>query len=158
MSERPYPDGVDCVWFASDHDGHLGVFVTGGVGPIPLHWLNDDGVQIEDAEALICELPIVSAARMLISIKRPDDFLELASRGFFVYDWRDVHRSSGELHNAYEAVAIPITPITIDRLSDGLAGMAKSLIFVGVAFADAQPLDVCKYAGCRDSDGLSRSR
>lgn len=155
MSDRMYPDGVDCAWLASDRDGYVGVFVTAGVGPIPIHWLNDEGMQVEDVEALIYQLPNASAARMLVEIKRPDDFIELASRGVFVYDWRDVHRTSSEESNAYEPVAIPLTPITVDKLSDSLGSMVKSLLFADVAFVDGQPLDVCKHTSCCDAEELS---
>jgi hypothetical protein len=88
---------------------------------------------------------------MLVAIKRPDDFIELAARGVFVYDWRDVHRIRSECCNAYEPVAVPLTPITVDRLADDLAGMAKSLLFTDLVFADGQPLDVCKHIDCRVS-------
>lgn len=30
-----YPDGIDCVWIATDRAGHLAAFATGGAGPIP---------------------------------------------------------------------------------------------------------------------------
>lgn len=152
MNEKLYPEGIDCVWLASDREGHLGAFVTGGIAPIPTYWLNSENMQIEDVEGSVCELPNASAVRMLIEIKRPDDFIEMASKGIFVYDWRDIHRTSDRC-NTYELVAAPLTPITIDGLSGDLADMAKSLLFGDVAFVDGQPLDVCKYTSCRDGEG-----
>lgn len=156
MSERPYPEGVDCVWVASDQNGNLGAFVTGGVGPIPMLWLTDECMPIEDVEALICELPNISNVRMLVEIKRPDDFIELASRGIFVYDWRDVNRTSNECRNVYEPVAVPLAPISVERLAGGLAGMAKSLSFSDAVFSDGQPLDICLHTICRRADRLSQ--
>jgi hypothetical protein len=35
VEERQYPEGIDCVWIGCDREGRVGVFVTGGEGPIP---------------------------------------------------------------------------------------------------------------------------
>lgn len=142
MSDRPYPDGIDCVWLASDRDGHLAAFVTAGVGPIPIQILSDEGPAIEDIEEHICDMPSVSAVHLLGSIKRPDSFIKLAERGVFVYDWSDIHRIIHESIHAYEPVAVPVSPITIDMLPDDLSNIAKAVKFVDLAFADGQLLDV----------------
>jgi hypothetical protein len=89
MAEFFYPDGVDCVWVAFDRDGHLGAFVTGGSGPIPVHLLAPGLLAVEDIETRLALLPRVSAAGLLVQIKRPDDFVAMAERGLFVYDWSD---------------------------------------------------------------------
>ena len=34
-------------------------------------------------------IPNVPVARLLVSVKRPDGFIDLAERGAFVYDWTD---------------------------------------------------------------------
>ncbi|MGQ0701140.1 MAG: hypothetical protein ACT4PZ_23220 [Panacagrimonas sp.] len=148
MSTEIYPNGIDCVWLASDREGYLGAFVTGGVGPVPLQALNHEGTSVQDIEGLICGMPSVSGARTLVSIKRPDDFLDLAERGIFVYDWIDFHRTASESLHAYEQVATPVSPITVDMLPDELAGIAKILRFDDVAFVDAQRLDVRAYMNC----------
>jgi hypothetical protein len=150
VSNRSYPDGIDCVWLASDRDGHLGAFVTGGVGPIPIQALNCEDALIEDIEKFICNLRNASTARLLVSIKRPDDFIELAERGVFVYDWSDVHRTARESIHAYELVATPVSPITVNMLPVKLASVAKALKFGDVAFADKQPLDVRAHMKCGD--------
>jgi hypothetical protein len=150
MNEKSYPEGVDCVWLASDRAGYLGAFVTGGTGPIPIYWLNHKSIQIEDVEEVICQLPKISDARMLVTIKRPDSFIELASKGIFVYDWRDVHRTTTERLNIYEPVTVPSSPMTSDMLPAGLSSMAKALCFKNVTFADNQPIDARMHANCRD--------
>jgi hypothetical protein len=152
MSDRPYQDGIDCVWLASDRDGHLGAFATGGIGPIPVQALDCEGPPVEDIEGLVCDLPDVSAARLLVSIKRPDDFIELAKRGLFVYDWSDVHRTTRESIHAYELIVTPVNPITVDLLPDEVANIAKALKFGDVAFADGQPLDVYMHMKCREGE------
>jgi len=149
MSDRPYPDGVDCVWIASDRDCHMGVFVTAGIGPIPVHALNSDCVPVEDLEELVCSMPTVSEARLLVAVKRPDDFIDLAERGFFVYDWTDIHRTTREAIRAYEPVAVPVSPIKADILLGELASVAKAVKFAEVTFANKQLLDVCAHMTCR---------
>jgi hypothetical protein len=71
VSDRSHPDG----------DGHLGAFVTGGVGSIPILAINCKDALVENIEKSICDLPNDSTARLLVSIKRPDDFIDLAERG-----------------------------------------------------------------------------
>jgi hypothetical protein len=95
MTTQPYPGQIDCVWIASDRDGHVGAFVTAGVGPIPELALNSaEPLLVEDIEEAILKLPKVSDCRLLVSIPRPDSFIDMAERGLFVYDWSDVHRTT----------------------------------------------------------------
>lgn len=151
MGDAPYPEGIDCVWLASDHSGHLGVFVTGGVGPIPIPALNYKQIPVEHIEGLVCDMPSVSATRLLVPIKRPDDFIDLAERGVFVYDWSDVHRTEHSSLRAYELIAVPIMPITVALLPENLAPVARLLKFRDVVFADRQLLDVRLHMTCRES-------
>ena len=150
MTDRPHPDGVDCLWLASDHEGHVAAFVTGGVGPIPILALNCEDVLVADLEELVCDLPRISVASLLISIKRPDDFLDLAERGVFVYDWTDVQRTSSESVFAYEPVAAPVTPIRVDKLPLTLVNIVNDLNFGKIKFADGQPIDVRFFFECRE--------
>jgi hypothetical protein len=150
--ERPYPEGIDCVWIASDREGHLGVFITAGVGPIPAEAFKSDYVPVEDIEELVCDMPSKSSARLLVSVKRPDSFVDLAERGVFVYDWTDIHRTAREAAHAYEPVATPVKPIKVDELPADLAALAKALKFVDVAFADEKRLDVRAYMRCYEGE------
>src|SRR5512138_1586037 len=96
VQERNYPDGVDCGWIAADRDGRVGVFVTGGRGPIPRIALLPGRPPVEDVESVLNSLRSFTTAKVLVSLKRPDDFVELAQRGLFAYDWTDVHRVDAE--------------------------------------------------------------
>jgi hypothetical protein len=140
--DKSYPVGVDVVWLGADRDGFVAAFVTAGVGPIPSVILSENFVPIEEVEERISELPRVSIAEALVNVKRPDDFLEIAKRGIFVYDWRDAHRTAANETGAYEAVAKPLTPTTIDELSRALKTLAKRIVFDQVHFADLKPIKV----------------
>jgi len=151
MNDSKYPSGVDCVWLASDRDRNLGAFVTGGSGPIPLRVLNGELVRIEDIEGRMFDLPSVSNSRLLVSMKKADDFIALAERGFFVYDWRDVHRTLKDSTFSYELIAIPLNPTRVDALPDPLLGLARDVIFNNTRFANQLALDVRNQFECIES-------
>lgn len=143
-----YPEGVDCVWIATDHEGYVGAFVTAGVGPIPQLVLGSKGVAIEDIEERICELPPVSKVQVLTSVPRPDDFVAMAERGVFVYDWSDVHRTSRQSIGAYELMAVPETPITVNDLPSDMMQFVKDIKLDGVEYAEAKNIDIRECLEC----------
>lgn len=142
MSVRPYPKGIDCVWIASDSEGHIAAFITAGVGPVPKQALSYAHLSLEYIEIQLCQLPVVSQARLLVSAKRPDDFINLAERGLFVYDWTDINRTNREALGVYEPVAVPTKPITAEALPTELAAVAKDLKLADIVFAAKDPIDV----------------
>lgn len=148
MSEKLYPDGTDCMWLALDRDGHVGAFTTGGSGPIPLGLLEAGQCPLDGLEERIGELPHTSTARLLVSQKRPDDFIDLAERGIFAYDWTDVHRTARDEICAYELIAVPSNPIKIGQLPHDIAMLAESSKLQDVTFETATSLDVRKSLSC----------
>ena len=152
MSAQSYPKGIDCVWLASDHEDHVGAFITAGIGPIPEKALNSGYIPIEDTEGRLCQLPSISQVQLLVSVKRPDDFIDLAERGIFVYDWIDIHRTAGEALHVYEPVAIPIKPITTSALPSDLAALAKLLKLADVVFAARKVVDIRAHLICAEAE------
>jgi hypothetical protein len=150
VEERDYPDGLDCVWIALDRDGRVGAFVTGGEGPIPTQALLSHRLPVEEIEARLGELPSTTIARLLVPMKRPDDFLELAQRGVFAYDWTDVHRTRSEALHAYEQIAAPDAPISARELPKEIAGLLEGIV-LNVSFANESSIDVTKYLKCRQA-------
>ena len=150
MTYRPYPH-ADCVWLASDQNGHVAAFVTAGTGPIPTAVLQTP-LPVEESEALVCSLPTTTTARLLVSVPRPDSFVDLAERGLFVYDWHE-HRIDGRSTGVYEAVATPNDPVCFGSLTGELAEISKVVTFGSVSFMDARVVDVRACAQCCESDG-----
>jgi hypothetical protein len=148
MEGRDYPDGLDCVWIGSDREGRVGAFITGGEGPIPAGVLLSHRLSVDEIEGRLSKLPSVTSATLLIPLKRPDDFVELARRGFFAYDWTDVHRTSSEALHAYEKIAIPDTPISATELPPEVAALLEG-IALNASFAQETKIDVTKYLDCR---------
>lgn len=148
MMTLKYPDGIDCVWIASDQHGHLGAFVTAGIGPIPISILSDETISIDEVESAICDLPLISDAYLLVQMKRPDDFIAMAQRGFFVYDWRDVHRTTDESTSLYELISRPQTPINLGSLPKQLREIAAKASLGNLDFNQAQSLNVSSKTKC----------
>lgn len=142
MNREPYPEGIDCVWLASDCQGHVGAFITSGIGPIPADVLTSVHTPVEDIESRLCQLPAVSQVQLLVSVKRPDDFIDLAERGIFVYDWTDITRTALEALQVYEPVAVPTKPISVSALPFDLAALAKIMKLTDVVFASHNAVDV----------------
>src|SRR5688572_14198264 len=149
MDERPYPDGRDCCWLASDRIGQLGVFVTGGSGPIPAQ-ARLPTYLLDDLEKTLLDLPRASDIDLRVRVPRPDRFVALAERGFFVYDWSDVQRTEQYI-DEYELMALPYRPITLDLLPDHLADTARAVRLGAVSFASAWRVDVRAHMACRDA-------
>lgn len=124
---RNYPEGLDCIWLAYDSADNVGAFITAGLGPLPAQSLSAD-LDIELAEEEILSLPERGAATLLIQVKRPDDYLNLAARGLYVYDWTDIGRVAKAEINAYELVAVPDAPLLKQELPQILQNYAVGLI------------------------------
>jgi len=109
-----YPSGSDVEWVAVDRAGRVGVFTTGGTGPIPRAYLQSQGAfeLIHDA---LWAMPERTQSEMLVHVPRPDDFEAFARRGFFAFDWADVSRVS-EASGLYEAQARPAVAVEFDEL------------------------------------------
>lgn len=148
MEERDYPEGLDCVWIGSDREGRIGAFVTAGEGPIPVGLLLSDRLSLDEIEGRLGELPSVTSAKLLVPLKRPDDFVDLARRGFFAYDWTDVHRTSSEALHVYEQIAVPETPISARELPAEVAALLEGMV-LNVSFSQDVKIDVTRHLDCR---------
>jgi len=137
---NPYYPYWDCLWLAHDRNNHIGGFVTGGNGPIPVDLLDLNEPKVEDLEEMVSGLPKVSASRLLISFYTdPSSFLDLAERGIFIYDWQD----------PYQLVATPTTPILLASLPDRLREIAGLVKFAANDFSADTLLKPHEYFLCR---------
>jgi hypothetical protein len=149
MDERPYPDGVDCCWLASDRDGHLGVFVTRGRGPIPVQALLET-YPLDTIEEQMLALPKASDIELRVRMPRSDRLVALAERGLFVYDWSDAHRTEQYI-DEYELIALPYRPLVPDLLPHNLLDAARWVRFTVVSFASAWRIDVRAHMAFREA-------
>ena len=110
---EPYPWKDDVEWLAVDRQGFVGVFTTGGSGPIPHTFLRAPGL-LERVHDAIWSLPEISKGTLLVTLPSPDDYSAFARRGLFAFDWADVERTA-DFSNRYELHAQPDAPA---RLAD----------------------------------------
>lgn len=121
-----YPDGVDCTWLGVDQFGAVAAFVTAGEGEIPCALLAGSVVDLCDIEALLMALPVVGGATLHVSVPRPDDFLDMAYRGLYVYDWSN---------EGYVLVAAPSRAIQRSGLNEDLKLIADLAVFKSIDFS-----------------------
>lgn len=155
MTTQPYPEHIDCLWLASDSEGYLGAFITAGAGPIPMEALNFIGLPVVDTGDRLCQLPAVSKAQLLVSLKPPNDFIDLAERGIFVYDWSDVHRSKSRGLKKYELYAVPTNPITVTSLPSDLESLARAVKLANIKFTDGNNVDIRAQMVCCESEFIA---
>ncbi len=149
MDERPYPEGIDSCWLASDRDGHVGVFVTRGRGPIPAPALLE-GYPLDGIEEQLLALPKASDIELRVPMPRSDRLVAFAERGFFVYDWSDAHRTEQYI-DEYELTALPHRPLALDLLPENLLDTARWLRFGAISFASAWRIDVRAHLASREA-------
>jgi hypothetical protein len=136
MSVPAYPQGLDLVWLAVDESGTVGAFITAGEGPIPKSALAQ-ALEEPGLEPQILELPFKCEAVLRVQVPIATSFIELASRGLFVYDWQDAHRTMAKARGLYELVCQPKLPIVESSLPDHLRVAARATVLQAVSFGSA---------------------
>jgi hypothetical protein len=121
---------VDVGWIATDAIGQVALFTTAGPGPIPDSALPS----VENSEELVLSLPEVSDVDLVTSMSGANAFVAFAKRGFFAYDWSDVHRSARQALNGYELQYRPLNPLTLFDLPAPLRALAEVTRLSGVMF------------------------
>lgn len=124
MTSNVDSTGIDCVWIASDSVGQIAALVTAGVGPVPAGVLGGT-VDLFDIEDRLLELPVVGDGSGVAGNGDISSFLDLARRGFFVFDWMDVHRIARDSVHAYGLIAAPTVPASITALPTDLRALAR---------------------------------
>ncbi|MCA1196397.1 hypothetical protein K9B35_00310 [Sphingomonas sp. R647] len=130
-----YPTQIDCAWLATDACGRLAAMITAGEGPIPAAVL-ESRIDVTDIEGKLLDLPIMGDAMDVANVPNPSSFIDLSRRGFYVYDWTDVHRPSSQALGAYELVASPSVSIRLEDLPADLQELPsriKSIDAIGGA-------------------------
>jgi hypothetical protein len=140
------PVGLDYAWIGCDAVGFVARFTNGGEGPIPASVLAERKLA-DRAELLIRVLPILGNYELRVSLPDPSDFVGLAERGLFGYDWQDVARTS-ERSGCYEIVSRPLRPIHYQELSSELQHLAALVRFETLRFAASDSICVSRLFEC----------
>lgn len=142
-----YPAGLDCVWLATDSLSFPAVFITAGVAPIPSAIL-ESNVSFQEVEEQLWKLPEIANPRLLVKVKRPDDYLAFAKRGLFVYDWTDIHRPQSAYVSMYEMVAQPTQACILRDIPSELLRNVVSITTQNFTFSENSTIDICTYIQC----------
>jgi hypothetical protein len=135
------PRGLDLAWLGSDAKGKVAVFLTAGEGPIPASALAS-ALGEPDLESQIHELPVSGACHLLVSVPNAESFTSLGSRGLFVFDWIDVHRSVVQATGVYELVCKPESPVALEALPAAIQAAALATPIAGASFENATELPI----------------
>ena len=120
-------------WLAIDNKGHLGIFTATMNAPIP------DKVKssFENYEELRRRIELTTKTTSAIVETREkgdfDDWIAYADKGFFAFDFQDIHRT--EKKNQYDLIARPARPLTVDELHLPIV-LADSLVKIDCDFGD----------------------
>ncbi|HUS09353.1 MAG TPA: hypothetical protein VMZ30_02720 [Pyrinomonadaceae bacterium] len=139
----------DYEWYATDTVGHVAVFTTAGIGPIPVSVLSARSLEDALAVAVGKMLPR-GRATMLVSLPTPDDYIHFAACGFFAYDWQDVHRTKFK-KNRYEMLSEPGKPIHVSELPEQFQSLLRSTTFANLSFANTRKIDVVGCFKCESA-------
>ncbi len=150
MDERPYPERVDCCWLAIRPRRPHGCLRDQGTRPDSGAGAARDRILSTASKRQILALPKASDIDLRVRMPRPDRLVALAERGFFVYDWSDVHRTEQYI-DEYELMALPYRPLTLDLLPESLSDTARAVRFSTVSFASRMA------RRCPRAHGLPRS-
>jgi hypothetical protein len=128
--------GDELDWLAVDLHGHVGLFSTGGQGPVP----EEVARQLTEVAAAIqrlSALPVVGAcAESPIGGGNYESWIEPARRGIFGFDWGPV------TDPPYVRLTVPTIAITVDEIADALVRHAAALAQIPVDFRTASRLSV----------------
>lgn len=121
---------VDVGWVATDAVGQVALFTTGGPGPVPDSALPS----VENSEEFVISLPEMSDVDRVTAMAGANAFVEFAKRGFFAYDWSDVHRDASQRLRGYELQYRPLNPLTLSELPTPLRALAEATRLSDVTF------------------------
>jgi len=144
---QDYPEGMDCVWMASDQEGCLGVFITAGRGPIPKAALNEE--HFDAVDTLLRDLRPRTAAEVFVTDGNTADFEDVASLGLFVFDWQDIQHGQGETES-YDIAAAPAEPLRVADLPPSTTGLA-STVRLPLSFRGAKRIDPRPHTDCAEA-------
>ena len=125
------PDWADVMWYGVDRQGRVGMFTSGGPGPIPRVVFRDlDAYNTLDRH--LRGLPAVGKPVLLIRYKPTTDWQRAAERGLYAFNYEyDRGRPDG-----YRLVARPSAPLSLTDLPEWAQAQLSEACLRGESFAE----------------------
>jgi len=126
--------GDELDWLAVDVHGHVGVFSTGGDGPVP-QAVVDHLDEVDAAVSRLSSLAVVGDCA-----DQPDGpgnfsfWVEPSRRGIYGFDWGPISDCS------FAQLTTPTRPIAVETIDDSVIRAAAQLVRLPVAFEEARNL------------------
>jgi hypothetical protein len=148
MAPLEYTQGFDCLWLGSDEQGSLAVFMNAGRAPIPKVALTP--AYLDEVDDLLAALRPRTTANILVKNRLTESFADLASLGFYVYDWQDAPGGGAAQPGGYDLVATPGEPITMNEVPANLKAAAPAALSFPLSFRDTPQLDPRAHHDCAE--------
>ena len=166
---------LDYEWFCVDSQDNIACMITAGDGPLPQSAFRNKDVNDRFAE-FVKKLPprggyVIQARDVFeksgttskfvetglspipdneFNRQRLRDFIHLAERGIFAYDWVDVHRPGYACSRKYEQIAKPKVPLKLADIPEEFASFVETTRISEVKFQDQVAIDVKNHFDCLD--------
>jgi len=127
-------EGIDYPWIAKDVADQLAIFFNASIGPLPRIGVEYQEKYTDDIQYLVEDLPAVSEYILLSDVPRPDDFIEIARRGFYCFDWSDIHETESGKTGLYHLVSYPILPKRAWELNGNIGEITQSCPVSSIIF------------------------
>jgi hypothetical protein len=136
MPQLTHPrQGLELDWLGVDLRGHVGLFSSGGYGPIPKA-VADHLTEVDAALNRLNMLPVLGPCA-----ESPEgdwdysSWIEPARRGIFGFDW-------GPTKNPpYARLTVPLAPVSINDIADPALKAAALLVRLPVDFQETTSID-----------------
>jgi hypothetical protein len=131
---HPRP-GLELDWLGVDRRGHIGLFSSGGYGPIPKA-VADHLTEVEAALDRLNLLPVLgSCAESPQGNWDYSSWIEPARRGIFGFDW-------GPSRNPpYARLTVPSAPVSVNDIADPAVKAAALLVRLPIDFQETTSVD-----------------
>lgn len=136
MSSFSHPQtGFELDWLAVDSSGHVGLFSTGGRGPVPAAVVQHLS-EVQAAVLRLNGLPVLGECTDSPGGGGNFSFwIEPCRRGLFGFDWGPVEIGP------YARLTVPSRPVAVTEIEDGDVRNVAGLVRLRLRFAEATSID-----------------
>ena len=137
--------GFELDWLAVDAAGHIGLFSSGGYGPVPVAVVNHLG-DVEEALKRLAVMPVTGECVEEPTGARFEFWIEPARRGFFGFDW------GPGWEGPFTRLTVPSRPLKVADLVDRDFQTASALVQLSIEFNMATHVEASAIGDLDDGE------